>query len=359
MDNDIKFLKESLKLAKKGQGWTHPNPMVGAIIVKNDCIIGKGFHRKAGEAHAEIEALNSLTKNPRGATLYLNLEPCSFFGKTPPCVNEIIQMGIKRVICSTLDPNPRVFGKGKAALEKAGIEVIVGILENEARILNEAFFTYHEKKRPFVALKFASSLDGKMATKTGNSKWITNEKARIYGRGLRGQYQAVLVGINTILADNPNLGTRIKGKKDPIRIILDPRLRIPEDADVLRNKNVILVTTVKADRFKKNQLEKIGFTILTFDSEFINIQKLLSKLKEKGIISVLVEGGGNTLGNFIDFKLVDKVYVFKAPILIGGKGTIGIEGNGIEIIQNALHLKHISYKKFGDNLLTIGYTQHP
>lgn len=356
MNNDINYLKKTLLLAEKGLGWTSPNPMVGAIIVKNGRIIGKGFHRKAGLPHAEIEALNTAVENPRGATLYVNLEPCNIFGKTAPCVDTVIQSGIKKVICSTLDPNPKVNGLGKKALEKAGIKVLVGTLKNQARTLNEAFFMYHEKRRPFVAVKFAASLDGKMATVTGSSKWITNEKARIYARRLRGQYQAVFVGINTILADNPNLGTRINGKKDPIRIILDPKLRIPKDANVLRDKNVMLVTTAKADKLKKEQLEKMGFTILVFDAEYINIQKLLSKLRGEGIISILVEGGGKTLGNFIDSKLVDKIYAFQAPIIIGGKGAVSIGGEGAETVQKALKLKNILLKKFGDNFLITGYT---
>lgn len=355
MDEETKFLEETLKLAKKGLSWTNPNPMVGAVIVKGGHIIGEGFHRRAGLAHGEIEALKNCRQNPAGSTLYINLEPCSHFGKTPPCTDVIIKSKVKRVVFCSLDPNPKVSGKGLAKLQKAGIETQYGILEDKARILNEAFFIYHEKRRPFVAVKFAASLDGKMATVTGSSRWITNEKARIYARKLRGQYQAVFVGINTILADNPNLGTRINGKKDPIRIILDPKLRIPKDANVLRDKNVILITTAKADKFKKKQLEKMGFTILVFNAEYINIQKLLSKLRGEGIISILVEGGGKTLGNFIDSKLVDKIYAFQAPIIIGGKGAVSIGGEGAETVQKALKLKNILLKKFGDNFLITGY----
>lgn len=355
MNNDTFFLKETLKLAKKGLGWTNPNPMVGAIIVKNSRIIGQGFHQKAGLPHAEIEALNSVTENPKGASLYVNLEPCTTFGKTPPCVPVIIKSGIKKVICPTLDPNPKVHGKGLLTLQKAGIETAAGILEQEARKLNEAFFTYHEKKRPFVALKFAASLDGKLATGTGDSKWITNERARVYARGLRGQYQAVLVGINTVLTDNPNLGTRIKGKKDPVRIILDPRLKIAEEADVLRDPNVILVTTTSSNKIKRKQLQGRGFDILVFDSEHINIKELLTALYKKGVCSLLVEGGGETLGNFVDVGIIDKVYAFQAPIIIGGKNAVTIGGKGAVTIKDVLKLKNISYKKFADNLLTIGY----
>src|SRR3989344_2010898 len=225
MDENIKFLKETLKLAKKGLGKVNPNPMVGAVIVKNNKIIGKGYHKKFGYPHAEIEALKNCQQNPKGATLYVNLEPCSHFGKTPPCADAIIKAGIKKVVCCTQDPNPKALGK-------TGIEISFGLLEQEARQLNEAFFTFHEKKRPFIAIKFAASLDGKIATQRGDSKWITNEKARKYSRALRKQYQAVLVGINTVLKDNPHLG-------DSLRIILGSK--IPKNSQVLRNKNILII----------------------------------------------------------------------------------------------------------------------
>lgn len=355
MNNDIYFLKETLKLAKKGLGWTNPNPMVGAVIVKNGRVIGKGFHHKVGLAHAEVEALSAMTENPKGATLYANLEPCSSHGRTPPCADAIIKSSIKKVVCATLDPNPINRGKGLAKLQKAGVEVTVGALDDEAKKLNETFFTFHEKKRPYVAIKFAASLDGKIATRTGDSKWITNEKSRKYARELRGQYQAILVGINTILVDDPNLGAIINGKRDPIRIIIDPLLQIPINAQVLRDTNVIIVTLSKVEKRKRAQLENKGFPILVFDKKRIAIPELLSRLREKEIISILVEGGGETLGNFVDSKIIDKVYAFHAPLIIGGENAISIGGKGAATIQNALKLKNISYKKFDDNFLTIGY----
>lgn len=309
---DKKFLWESLKLAKKGMGWTNPNPMVGAVIVKNGRIIGRGYHKKFGFPHAEIEALRNC-KQPKGAKLYVNLEPCAHFGKTPPCIDAIIKAGIKKVICCTLDPNPKTHGQGIIKLQQASIGFSVGLLEDEAKTLNEAFFTFHEKKRPFLAIKFAASLDGKIATHTGDSKWITNEKAREYARSLRAKYQAVLVGKNTFLKDNPHLGARIKGKKDPLKIVLGLSLN-PK-----------------------------------------NIQELLSMLYKKEIISVLVEGGGKTLGSFLDAKVVDKVYAFYAPILIGGEKAISISGKGAPTISQSLHLKNISLKKFADNFLVTGY----
>lgn len=354
MNENTKFIKQTLNLAKKGLSWTNPNPLVGAVIVKNSRIIGQGFHHKAGDLHAEIEALNTISESPTGAFMYVNLEPCSTFGKTPPCVAVIVQSKIKKVVCCSLDPNSKNHGQGIVGLQRAGIETTVGLLEHEARILNEAFFTFHEKKRPFVAIKFAASLDGKIATYTGNSKWITNEKARKYAREIRTQYQAVLVGINTVLFDNPHLGVRMKGKKDPVRIILDSRLQIPLNAKVLRDSNVIIATANKANKKKTEQLEKMGVTVLVFDG-VIPIPKLLSRLRAKEIISILVEGGGQTLGSFIDERIIDKVYAFHAPMVIGGKNAISIGGYGTKTIADVLHLKNVSRRKIGDNLLTTGY----
>lgn len=349
------FLKEALKLAKKGMGRVNPNPMVGAVLTKDGKIIGKGFHKEFGLPHAEIEALDACKTSPQGATLYVNLEPCSHFGKTPPCVGAIISAKIKRVVCCTQDPNPKVNGLGKSELQKMGILFDSNMLEDEALVLNEAFFTFHEKKRPLIAIKFAASLDGKIATYTEDAKWITNEKARDYARKLRGEYQAVLVGINTVLRDNTHLGTRIKGIRDSIRIILDSKLQVPLDAQVLRDKNVIIVITEKANQQKLSLLQKKGFEVVIFDQK-IEIPGLLRKLWEKEIISILVEGGGQVLGSFMDARVVDKVYVFQAPILIGGeKAVSAIGGTGVKKISDAVKLTKISQKKFDDNWLTIGY----
>lgn len=330
MDNF--FMQEALRLARKGLSWTWPNPMVGAVLVRDGKVIGKGYHRKIGWPHAEIEAIRSSKTNLKGSTLYINLEPCSHFGRTPPCVDAIIKAGVKRVVCSTLDPNSIVAGSGVQKLKQAGIDVIVGVLAKEAQKLNEAFFTFHIKKRPFVAIKFAASLDGKIATYTGDSKWISSEKAREYARRLRGEYQAILVGINTVLKDDPNLGVRINGLKDPVRIILDPHAKILKDAQVLRDKNVLFI------------------------SKQITISRLLEMLKEKEIISVLVEGGGKTIGGFVDSGLVDKVYAFHAPIIIGGEKSVSsVSGIGFATVKESLRLKDVSFKKFNDTMFTTGY----
>ncbi|MDI6592021.1 MAG: bifunctional diaminohydroxyphosphoribosylaminopyrimidine deaminase/5-amino-6-(5-phosphoribosylamino)uracil reductase RibD [Patescibacteria group bacterium] len=351
------FLKEALKLAKKGLSWTNPNPMVGAVIVKNGKIIAKGYHKRVGLPHAEIEALRVAKSDVKGSTLYTNLEPCSHWGRTPPCVQSLIRAGISQIVCSTLDPNPKVRGRGVNILKKAGVKVSVGLLEKEARFLNEAFFTFHQKKRPFIAIKFAASLDGKIATKTGQSKWITNESARNYARKLRAYYQAVLVGIKTVLKDNPHLGLSSPTKfKEPLRIILDPELKIPLKSQVLRDNNVLLITTSFAEKEKLKELKKRNIAIISYQNKRISLNRLLDDLRKREIISILVEGGGETIGNFVDKKLVDKIYAFYSPIIIGGKEAISaVSGKGIENLKSAIHFTNLSFKHFSDNFLLIGY----
>lgn len=355
---DKVFIKRTLNLARKGLGWTNPNPLVGAVLIKDQKIIAEGFHHKFGNPHAEVEAINNLRENPKDTTMYVNLEPCSYSGKTPPCTDLIIKSGIRKVVCATLDPNPKVWGKGIKKLKAAGIKVITGVLEKEAMQLNEAFFTFHQKKRPFVVVKFAASLDGKIATYSKNSKWITGEKSRQFTHKLRGQYQAVLVGINTVVLDNPHLGTRIEGLKNPLRIILDPRLRIPLDSQVLRDNNVLIASTSQAPPEKLTLLRKKGINILIFKNHKIQISRLLNKLTKMDIISILVEGGGTTLGNFVDEKLVDKVYAFFGPLIIGGNKAIpAIGGIGAETVSEALYLTNSQIEQFDRDFLIWGYTK--
>ena len=352
--NDQYFMNIALALAKKAEGKTLPNPMVGALIVKNNRIISKGFHHGVGLPHAEIEALAKSKESVKGATLFVTLEPCSHFGKTPPCTDAIMKSGIARVVCPVIDPNLKVNGLGIKKLKKAGIDVSLGTCALESKKLNEAFFTYHTKKRPFVALKFASSLDGKLATRTNDSKWITNEKARHFARKLRAKYQAVLVGINTVLRDDPHLGAREKDAKDPLRIILDSKLRIPLYARVLRDSNVLIATTTQASKSKIEALSKKGIEILTFKGRDIPIKKLMHELFKRNIVSVFVEGGGKTLGSFIDEKLADKVFAFYSPLLIGGEKSVFIGGKGAEKVFKALPFKIEEIKKFDDNFLVVG-----
>jgi diaminohydroxyphosphoribosylaminopyrimidine deaminase/5-amino-6-(5-phosphoribosylamino)uracil reductase len=352
---DEKYMLEALRLAKKGMGWTFPNPMVGAVIVKNNKIIGRGYHKKIDMPHAETEAFTSATEDPAGATMYVTLEPCSHFGRTPPCVDEIIEKGITKIICAIVDPNYKVHGTGLKKLKDAGIQVETGLLTDKARLLNEGFFTFHQKRRPFITLKFAASLDGKIATRTGDSKWITNEKERAYARSLRAEYHAILVGINTVLQDNPNLGARQIGKKDPLRIILDSTLKIPMNSDVLRDNNVLIVTTKKADEKKLEDLQKKPIAVLRFQNDIISIPDLMKELYKKEIVSIFIEGGAETLGSFADAKIVDRVYACYAPIIIGGRGAVSaVKGEGVAKVLDALHLHDIHIKKFDDNFVVIG-----
>ncbi len=354
-EKNIFFMKKALRLAAKGLSWTSPNPLVGAILVKNSKIIGQGYHTKFGQAHAEIEALKSAKEDIANSTLFVTLEPCCHTGKTHPCVEAIIKAKIKKVVCAHLDPNPLVAGKGIKTLRKHGIHVESDVMKKEAIKLNENFITFHTKKRPLVAVKFACSLDGKIATITGDSKWITNEKARIYARTLRSQYQAILVGKNTVLKDNPQLGCRDKKYKDPIRIVLDSQLASPLDYQVFRDNNVIVATTCKAPQKKLDILKRKEINVFVFDDEIIPIDKLINELRKMNIISIFVEGGSEVIGGFLDNKLVDKVYVFQAPILIGGsKSKSAVGGNGVPKITDALRLHDIKHKKFDDNLLTMG-----
>lgn len=355
--SDEYFMDQALRLAKKGIGWINPNPMVGALIVKNSKIIAKGYHKRVGLPHAEIEALNAVNTSVKGATLYVNLEPCSHYGRTPPCVDAIIQAGIKRVVCSVSDPNPKVHGRGIAILKQVGITVSVGLREKESRALNEQFFTFHEKERPFVAIKFAASLDGKMATYTGDSKWITNEKARKFTmETLWSTYQAVLIGINTVIKDNEPMRIPNNKFRSPLRIILDSSLRIPLGSKIFWDKNVIIATTKFANRDKYRKLTQMGIKVVSVedDNRHVSIKALLKELYNNGVISVLVEGGGEIMGSFFDEKLVDKVYAFYAPILIGGEKAIAIKGKGVNKIKNALYLKRIAIRRFQDNFLVIG-----
>ena len=352
--DDTHYVDEVLRLARKADGWTNPNPMVGAVIVKDGRIIARGFHRRVGFPHAEIEALRAVKGTPGGATLYVNLEPCAHFGRTAPCADAIIASGIRRVVCSARDPSPLVRGHGIAKLRRAGISVSVGVRSTEAHNLNEAFYTFHKKRRPFIALKFAASLDGKLATRSGDSKWITNKEARTFARNLRGQYQAVLVGINTVLRDDPHLGARTRGKRNPTRIILDSELRIPLDSKVLRDANVIIATTSRAQRRRRTALEKRGVPVLSFRGKKIPLPALLSELRKREVISILVEGGGEIIGSFLDEKMVDKMYAFYAPVLIGGRRAIGIGGHGVKEIGSACGFSAISIRRFGDNILVSG-----
>lgn len=348
---DEECMREALRIAARGMGRVNPNPMVGALIVKGGRVIARGYHRAVGHPHAEAKALKAAgKKDVRGATLYVNLEPCNHFGRTPPCTEAIIRSGIARVVFSTRDPNPVAAG-GMEKLRRAGIKVSVGVLSNEARALNETFFTFHEKRRPFVVLKFAVSLDGKMATYAGDSKWLTSRAARAYARRLRGMHQALVVGIETILADDPHLGSRTRSLPDPMRVVLDSKLRIPVGAKVLRDKNILIATTRRASRRKMRLLRRRGIRVLMLGNVRISMRRLLGALRRLNVVSVLVEGGGGVLGSFVDAGVADKAYAFYAPTLIGGKNAISVGGRGARLVASALRFRNISTRRFDDTVL--------
>lgn len=363
MANETTYMKRALKLAAMALGRTSPNPVVGAVIIKDGQIIGEGFHRLAGTEHAEIVALREAGEAAEGAELYVTLEPCNHKGKTPPCTEAVIKAGIKKVYAATLDPNPLVSGKGVKKLTSAGIDVSVGLLEREAQQMNEFFFKYITKGRPFVALKTAMTLDGKIAAPTGDSKWITNEKSREYVHGLRDIYDAVLVGIGTVLKDDPLLNTRLtkKNRRDPVRLVMDGSLEIPLESQIVRTakqQKVILYTCSRADRTKIEELQSLGVEVVVL-GEFANIvpmDEVLKDVAQRGLMSVMIESGGRINAHALENNYVDKVYWFVAPKIVGGEQAPSpVGGKGIDRMEEAKKLKNIEIKHFDDDLLIIGY----
>jgi diaminohydroxyphosphoribosylaminopyrimidine deaminase / 5-amino-6-(5-phosphoribosylamino)uracil reductase len=360
MNNDVFYMKKCIELAKKGWGKTNPNPLVGCVIVKNDLLISQGCHKGLGLAHAEVEAFLNAKEDVSGATLYVNLEPCSHFGRTPPCVDSIISRKISRVVVGMLDPNPKVQGRGIQKLMDAGIDVTVGVLENEAKKLNEIFIKYITLKLPYVILKTAMTLDGKIASHTGNSKWITSEKSRLYVHKVRNRVSAIMVGINTLLLDDPSLDVRLKNGQNPKKIIVDSFGNIPLDAKVFSGapSNVILATTELIDSQKESLLKEKGVTLIktrSLDGR-VNLLEALVNLAQLEIDSVLLEGGGALNASFLEQKLVDKILFFIAPKILGGKTAVTpVEGIGIPNVADALLVKDIKTKTFGSDLLIEGY----
>lgn len=348
-----KYMNLALKLAEKGKGKVFPNPLVGAVLVKNNKIIGQGYHGYFGGPHAEVEAINSACQPVSGADLYVTLEPCNHSGKTPPCTDSIIKAGIKRVYIAMKDPNPLVAGKGLKRLTQHQIPVFCGIMEKQAKELNHDYLHFIETKRPYVTLKWAMSADGKIATKTGDAKWISNEKARQFTHQLRADAGAIIVGINTVLQDNPSLTVRgIPGAKQPVRVILDHRLRIPERAKVLdQQAKSIVVCNEHCARERARQLMIKGVEVM----QVKNLKELLRKLADRGVAKVLVEGGGEIQASFIEQRLADQLLVVMAPIIIGGKQAITpVSGQGISKIKDAAKLHNIKITTIGDNLIMQG-----
>lgn len=360
---DEQYMQMALSLARRGMGMTSPNPMVGAVLVKGSRVIGKGYHRRAGFPHAEVLALNEAGDEARGATLYVNLEPCVHVGRTPPCVNAVIAAGVRRVLIAMLDPNQQVNGMGVDALKKAGIEVRVGLLEAEAKRLNEAFTVYMEKKRPFFTMKGAVSLDGKIATKTCDSKWISNEESRKYVNRLRTAVDGIMVGINTVILDNPLLIPRVaRPKKYPVRIILDSKLRIPLSCDMVKTSEkyrTLVFTSEDSRTDKEARLKSMGLEVIRVPKEEngrVSLKHVCEELFRREMVHILMEGGGEMNSALLKEGLADKIMLFYAPILIGGKGAYNlIGGKGIDFLKDAYKIDITGVKRFKEDIYLEGY----
>ena len=357
----------ALSLAKLARGYASPNPAVGAVVVKDGEVAGMGYTQPVGGPHAEVVALQQAGDKARGAVLYVTLEPCCHFGRTPPCTQAIIEAGVSEVHVAVIDPNPLVSGKGILALKKAGIKTYVGAHEEEARSIIEAYIKHTTTGLPFVIAKFAMSLDGKIATRSGHSQWISNEQARCFVHGVRHTVDAIMVGVNTLITDDPRLTARgCCGRsgctvKQPLRIIADGTGRSPVESRVFNEPGQTLVATVRPfDADKKRALEKTGVEVLELPGENgrVDLETLLRTLGERGVISVLVEGGSEVLGYAFDHNLVDKVLAFIAPIIIGGtEGRTAVGGDGVITVQEALNLDRVEVQKFADNVLVSGYAR--
>lgn len=361
MNKDERYMQQCIELAKGGWGKTNPNPLVGCIIVKNDTIIGTGYHTALGHAHAEVEALQNATADVTGATLYVNLEPCSHFGRTAPCAQAIIRHQIGKVVIGMIDPNPKVSGEGIRMLRQAGIEVVSGILEEACKKLNEIYIHYITNQSPFVILKTAMTLDGKIATRTGDSKWITNEASRDLVHQLRNRVSGIVIGVNTVLTDNPLLNVRSEGPcNHPYKIIIDSKGRTPLDSNLFSTQDarVILVTTEAISENKEEQFLNAGVKILKTKQRNgqVNLHEMMQIFYDWEIDSLLLEGGGTLNASFLENNLVDKVNFFIAPKILGGKDAYTpVGGIGQAMVSNALSVKNLSCTPIGDDFLIEGY----
>ena len=354
--NDELYMKRAIELAKKGAGFVNPNPLVGAVIVKDDVIIGEGYHEKYGELHAERNALKNCKEEPAGATIYVTLEPCCHHGKTPPCTEAIIESGIKRVVVGALDVNPLVAGKGVQILRDNGIEVVTGILADECTALNKVFNKYILKKRPYVVMKYAMTADGKIATDTGKSKWITCEESRKEVHVLRNKLMGIMVGVSTVIADDPMLNCRLETPhRDPVRIICDTNLRTPLDSKVVQTAENLktIIATSSEDKEKLSEYEKRGCEIVNVPmrSEGIDLNVLMDKLGERGIDGILLEGGGTLNSSALKAQIVDEVHTYIAPKVFGGMGKSPVTGLGIDELDDAIELCITDISRVGKDLL--------
>ena len=363
--DDRHFMNMALDLAAKGQGFTSPNPMVGAVVVKDDQVVGRGYHKIAGGSHAEVNALEAAGEFAKGATLYVTLEPCNHTGRTPPCTRKILELGVARVVAAMKDPNPIVAGNGAEFLEQNGVQVTTGVCEAQAQKLNEAFIKYVCTGRPFVMAKCAATLDGRIATRTGDSRWVTGESARRYVHQLRHRTDAIMVGINTIRNDDPSLTTRLPGSQgsDPARVILDTHLTISPDARVLQQESAaptILVAGLPVAENKKRAFEKSGAQVLevALKNDLIDMNALMEQLGAMELTSLLIEGGSRVLASAFNRAVVDKVFFFYAPKILGGDDGVPIcSGPGAELMGECIGIRDIAVHRLGDDVLIEGYVE--
>lgn len=353
---DLEYMAQALELAKRGIGWTSPNPMVGAVIVKEGRVIGQGWHEKCGQPHAERNALAACTEPPGGATMYVTLEPCCHQGRQPPCTQAILEAGIRRVVVGAGDPNPLVAGKGIALLRKAGVEVTEHVLEPECEGLNRIFFHYIRTGRPYVAMKYAMTLDGKIAAPTGDSRWVTGEAARRHVQQLRHRYTGIMAGVGTVLADDPLLTCRLPGCRTPVRIICDTQLRTPLTAQVVTTARQAptLLATCCNDADKRAAYEAAGCQVLTGPerSGHVGLNWLMDELGRREIDSILLEGGGTLNWAALEQGIVQKVLAYIAPKLSGGReAKTPVEGAGVALMSQAIGLTHSSVTRLGEDFL--------
>ena len=367
MQEKEEYMRRALELARKGEGHTSPNPMVGCVVVKDGRIISEGYHEKYGEFHAERNALTRCTEDTAGADLYVTLEPCCHQGKTPPCTDIIIEKKIARVFVGSMDSNPLVAGKGVQILRDHGIYVETGILDAECRKLNEVFYHYIATKTPFVVMKYAMTLDGKIACATGDSKWVTGEIARTQVHRMRGRYRGIMVGIGTVLADDPMLNCRVEGGVDPVRIICDSNLHIPTESQIVKTASdieTIVACSQEALESERKQekirrLKEAGIQIIgTEGAHGVNLVELMKKLGGQNIDSILLEGGGTLNASALEDGIVNKVYAYIAGKLIGGMDARSpVEGMGIDRMADAITLQNVEIEKLGDDFCIVGYVK--
>ena len=353
---DREYMSLALDEAGKGVGWTSPNPMVGAVIVKNGRIIGRGYHQRCGELHAERNALAACIEDPRGAEMYVTLEPCCHTGRQPPCVNAILEAGIRRVIIGSADPNPLVAGKGVRILRENGVQVTENVLREECDRLNEVFLHYIRTKRPFVVMKYAMTLDGKIAAYTGASKWITGEEARAHVQTQRHRYRGIMVGVGTVLADDPLLTCRMEGGRDPVRIICDSHLRTPLDSRIVQTARRVPTILATCDTLPEQQAPYLeaGCTILSVPGPDgrVDLPRLMELLGRQELDSILLEGGGTLNWAALQSGIVQKVQAYIAPKLFGGSGAkTPVEGQGFASPAEAVQLKNSTITRLGPDIL--------